>query len=64
MSIPKEHVHIPFLTPWIDFVGILGFQSMALRNQTPAVYSSHIQGRLIYSKRIYNKMLIFFTAIV
>ena len=37
MSIPKEHVHIPCLTPWIDFVGILGFQSMALRYQTPCI---------------------------
>ena len=38
MSLPKEHLHIPFLTPWIDFVGILGFQSMALRYQTPFSY--------------------------
>ena len=37
MSIPKEHVHIPCLTPWIDFVGILGFQNMALRYQTPCI---------------------------
>ena len=41
MSIPKEHVHIPCLTPWIDFVGILGFQSMALRYQTPCRYMFH-----------------------
>ena len=26
---PKEHVHITFLTPWIVFVGILGFQSLS-----------------------------------
>ena len=35
MSLPKQHVHIPFLTPWIAFVGILGFRSMALRCKTP-----------------------------
>ena len=35
MSIPKEHVHITFLTPWIVFVGILGFQSITLRCKTP-----------------------------
>ena len=38
MSLPKEHVHIPFLTPRIYFVGILGFQSMALHCQTPCMY--------------------------
>ena len=41
MSIPKEYVHIPSLTPWIDFVGILGFQSMELRYQTPCSSSVH-----------------------
>ena len=34
MSIPKEHVHITFLTPWIVFVGILGFQSITLHCKT------------------------------
>ena len=37
MSIPKEHVHITFLTPWIVFVGILGFQSITLRCKTPCI---------------------------
>ena len=35
MSLPKQHVHISFLTPWIAFVGILVFQIMALRYQSP-----------------------------
>ena len=35
MSIPKEHVHITFLTPWIVIVGFLGFQSITLRCKTP-----------------------------
>ena len=37
MAIPKEHVHITFLTPWIVFVGFLGFQSMTLCCKTPCM---------------------------
>ena len=46
MSLPNEHVHIPFLTSWIVFVGILGFQSMALRYQTPCMIqnAAHVTG--------------------
>ena len=39
MSIPKEHVHITFITPWIVFVGILGFQSITLRCKTPCKHA-------------------------
>ena len=42
MSLANEHVHILFLTPWIVFVSILGFQSMALHYQTPCIKN---QGR-------------------
>ena len=35
IPIPKEHVYITFLTPWILFVGILGFQSITLHCKTP-----------------------------
>ena len=35
MSIPKEHVHITFLTIWIVFVGILGFQSLTNHYERP-----------------------------
>ena len=35
---PKEHVHITFITPLIVFVGILGFQSITLRCKTPCKY--------------------------
>ena len=33
--LPKEHVHITFLTPWIVFVGILGFQSLSRHYERP-----------------------------
>ena len=33
--LPKEHVHITFLTPWIVFVGILGFQSLSRHYKRP-----------------------------
>ena len=35
MSVPKEHVHMTFLTSWIGFVGILGFQIITLCCKTP-----------------------------
>ena len=35
MSIPKEHVYITFITPWVVFIGILGFQSITFRCKTP-----------------------------
>ena len=35
MSRPKEHVHITFLTLWIVFVGILGFQSLTNHYERP-----------------------------
>ena len=44
MSTPKEHVHITFLTPWIVFVGILGFQSITLRCKTPCSISLQCTG--------------------
>ena len=43
MSIPKEHVHITFLTPWIVFVGILGFQTITLRCKTPCSNSINVR---------------------
>ena len=38
--LPKEHVHITFLTPWIVFVGILGFQSWSRHYEKPCRYLS------------------------
>ena len=38
MPIPKEHVHITFLTPWIVLVGILGFQSRSKHYEKPCTY--------------------------
>ena len=35
--LPKEHVHITFLTPWIVFVGILGFQSLSRHYERPCI---------------------------
>ena len=35
--LPKEHVHITFLTPWIVFVGILGFQSRSKHYEKPCI---------------------------
>ena len=35
--IPKEHVHITFLTPWIVFVGNLGFQSLSRHYKRPCI---------------------------
>ena len=37
MAIPKEHVHITLLTPWIVYVGILGFQSIKIHNGRPCI---------------------------
>ena len=37
MSLTMEHVHNPFLTPSIAFVGILGFQSRALHCKIPCM---------------------------
>ena len=35
--LPKQHVHITFLTPWIVFVGILGFQSLSRHYERPCI---------------------------
>ena len=40
MSRPKEHVHITFLTPWIVFVGILGYQSLTNHYERPCSSST------------------------
>ena len=40
--LPKEHVHITFLTPWIVFVGILGFQSLSRHYERPCMYTTHV----------------------
>ena len=35
IPIPKGHAHIRIVTPWIVFVGILGFQSLTKHYEVP-----------------------------
>ena len=56
IPIPKEHVYITFLTPWIVFVGILGFQSLTKHYGGPCKKSEQIFAKKNYfqnSKRLY-----------
>ena len=49
---PKEHVHITLLTPWIVFVGILGLQSITLRCKTPC--SPDMEVQIFYPKKAFG----------
>ena len=61
MSIPKEHVHITFLTTWIVFVGILGFQTITIHCKTPCrfalFFSYYRYGRYEHEKVGKNRNL-------
>ena len=48
--LPKEHVHIMFLTPWIVFVGILGFQSLSRHDKGPCMFIIHPPKKCIVTK--------------
>ena len=42
IPLPKEHVHIPFLTQITVFVGNLGFQSISERYERPCTILKHV----------------------